>query len=393
MSIKKILFLTFTNNKLTNGNILCEIQRLKSLTEYGEISYLSLTSNKKESKFFIKKNNLSSINIIEPNFFWIVRLAFRLNYMFNVIFCNKLKIYNNHYFVKINLFKSLFDKYDIIFSFYIFPALTLGLFKNKSSKFSLIIDTNDVLTNRHKLLGSRNWFSVSQKDEFLMSNKNVLVATISKNDESHYSNILGKKIYKLYFNNICENSILDKIPHNPHFKNKIGILSSNSPLNRRDLNDILSVMNLHKNEFIPILKKIKIGGSITNYAKTITDDQKIIFHEEKDYLNEFYKDLKILLVPNGKSSGIKTKILESLNYGVTVITTQYGYDDSLNIFRDYIIVINHPIEGRKLKEAIDLFLNKEMKDFEFLQLKSKLNAYDSLIQTQFYELITSACPK
>lgn len=380
--MKKILFLTSTNNSIKNGNILCELHRLRNLTLIGEVSYLSLHSNKEKSINYLKDNNLYPIiRVIEPRFFWVIRLIFKINYIFNVIFCNKLKLYKNHYFIALNVYRKIYNDFDFIFSFYIFPSLSLNLFKVQNANFKLIVDTNDIMTSRHDFLGKRTWYSISRENELLMKNENIRVTTLSSQDENHYSLLLKKHIFKLYFNTMIH-TIQDNNP--PCHKSKIGILSSNSEMNR---NDLCLLMNILTSDsiFNDILANFQIGGSITEYAKSIQEYAKYVFQEEESdkYIERFYDDLEILIVPNGKSSGIKTKILESLNYSVRVITTQFGYDESLSIFSEYIRIINFPIQRDELKNAIQYFQNKKLSESEALKLREKFIQYDNIIHQQF----------
>lgn len=381
--MKKILFITATDNKLNNGNILCEIHRLKLLEKEGEITYLSLGSNKKNTAAFLFNNELENIKILEPKFFCIIRWIYRINYIINVILCNKWKLYKNHYFFRLPFYKSIFSTFDIIFSFYIFPSLALSLFKNKN--YCLLIDTNDILTNRHELIGFRKWISVSGKDELLMSNENVIPISISDNDDSHYQSFLKKETFKLYFNDPRTNHLNISSNNNKLHKEKIGILASNSPLNQRDLRELWNIMNdqIIFKELIPM---IKIGGSIISYAKKLAVNPNNLFIEDSDFINKFYQDIKVLIVPNGRSSGIKTKILEALNHRVYIITTQFGNDTSLNSFQDFIHVIKHPINSKELKKAIDTFFT-EKESINPVSLESSLNNYNSIIKLQIKNIL------
>lgn len=359
---------------LNNGNVLCEIHRLNQLSRRASVTYFSFWNSKNEVISFLRNNNLESVNVHTSNF--IIRFFFKLLYYLNAILCNKLRLYEGYRLIKIPFLYKKFEIYDIFFSFYIFPLMVVGGHERLKQ---IIVDSNDILSDRHDFLGFRKWFSFRLSDEFKIINQpNVKFAVISENDYSFYANLTNRYIYKLYYNNHSVSNLSSKSKDL-----RVGFIASDSPLNRRDLKKMLDVIREYGNNYINTINLL-IAGSIVEYAKELGIEDSHLFRESDgdNYIKEFYDKISILIVPCGKSTGIKTKILESLNYNTCVITTKFGYDNCLSIFDDFIKIMPVNYNSKILSNLISSFNNSKNS-----LINVKMSDYNRIIDNQFNQLI------
>ena len=360
--MKNILYLSYIDTKIKNGVYLREFQFLTFLSKYYKVYYFNINSSIKEVDIYLKENNFKANQLILSNFKNLkVLLQFRANYYLNYIFANKFKLYtNSKLFFKIN--PRYFSEFKNIISFYSIPFHFLSIDLLKNSK--VIIDTCDIMMNRHKLTNSTSWWSFSEKLERKLCQENNLLLFISNNDRINY-----KKL------NFCDGHI---VPFDLEIKKikkkldpKIGFIGSNNIFN---YSSSLELIDLAKKN-----KKLKfiISGSVVEKISDIDLPKNVELFYKKDFSNkfleEYYSKVSISFLPAQNNSGIKTKIIESLSYCVPVITNIDGYDDTFNIFLDkYIFVTDNNFNLNKITE-------KKFDDKELVNLynKYKQNNYKS----------------
>jgi hypothetical protein len=356
--VKNILYLSYIDTKTKNGIYLRESQFLTFLSKHYKIYYFNVNSSIKEVDIYLKKNNFKANQLILSNFKNLkVLILFRANYYLNYILSNKLKLYANYkLFFKIDY--KYFSNFKNIISFYSIPFHFLSIDLLKDSK--VIIDTCDIMMNRHKLTNSTSWWSFSEKLERKLCNENNLLLFISHNDRTNYKRL-----------NFCEGHIvpfsldINKIEKKPYCK--IGFIGSNNIFN---FLSALELIDLAKKN-----KKLKfiISGSVVEKINDIDIPKNVELFYKKDFsskfLQEYYSKVSISYLPAQNNSGFKTKIIESLSYCVPVITNKNGYDDTLNIFLNkYVFVTGSNFNLNKITE-------KNFQDMELINLykKYKLN--------------------
>lgn len=376
--MKSIIFISNNNVFVKNGNLNCEIQRLKYLSKYYKVSYMSMVSSKKDVIFFLQKNNFTDVEIIDNYKIKFTRILYRLNYLFNVFFCNKLNLYSNHFFFKFNILRPYLVNFDNIFIFYIFPAIFLNLSSPIYNSQNIFIDTNDILVDRHSLISKKTWFSIYKKDQDIFNKRNIFFLTISDLDYNYYKKLYNN-VFKLFYFDINKSN--SKLKDNL----KVGYIASNSQLNKDEF------MMCWENKIFHKLKdkniKIIIFGSINSFlvANSLVLDNMIFFNT--DDINSFYSQIDVLFCPVGPSTGIKTKVIEALIKETKVVTTKFGFDKSLDIFKNKIRIINYPLSFEDSINAINY--HRETTDNELFE--EIVNKYSKIVEDQFYKLTTINC--
>lgn len=92
----------------------------------------------------------------------------------------------------------------------------------------------------------------------------------------------------------------------------------------------------------PLLNDINIYvvGKICDF---IDDMPNIIKLGMVDDLDSVYKSTKICICPMVTGTGVKIKVLESLSYGLPVVTTRRGVDGLVNKSQNGCIVSDEPL--------------------------------------------------
>jgi hypothetical protein len=333
-----------------------------------------MVSSKKDVSLFLEGNDLLDIKIVDNYRVKFIRILYRLNYVVNVILCNKLNFYSNHFFIKSNLLKNDLKIFDNIFVFYIFPAVFLNLSSLFYNSQNVFIDTNDILVDRHNLISKRTWFSVNKNDQDIFNKANVFFVAISELDYLYYSKMYSNVI-KLFFID------LNKYNAKQNGNLKLGFISSNSELNREDF--IISWNNKIFHKLRDAKIELLIFGSINSFLiknNFVLDNMQLLMVDDIDF---FYSKIDILFSPIGPSTGIKTKVIEALMSKTKVITTKFGYDESLSVFMNNITLVNYPVSYDDLIYAI-----KSHRKINDINIFSKINdKYVKMVNYQFSQLI------
>ena len=111
------------------------------------------------------------------------------------------------------------------------------------------------------------------------------------------------------------------------------------------------------NKIYPKLEKdvkILIVGKISEHIDDYKNVKKILYVED---LKDVYKSIKISVVPLFAGTGVKIKVLESLSFGVPVVTTLYGVIGLYNKFDNGCLVANNEKDFLK-------YINRLLKDNE-----------------------------
>jgi glycosyltransferase involved in cell wall biosynthesis len=152
--------------------------------------------------------------------------------------------------------------------------------------------------------------------------------------------------------------------------------SFNHPPNRTAINYFIT-------EIAPLLEKNKIkykyfiaGDNNEEDIKTIINRSELI--NKKNIVNlgkvkdveYFYKKIDILIAPIFSGSGTRIKILESLSYGIPVITSNIG-QEGLNIENNFLYITNSPIEF--IKYVTNVRKNLKINKGELIKIKKFLH--------------------
>ena len=246
--------------------------------------------------------------------------------------------------------KELCEKYNIdaIICTYVWHSKILEFLPKSILK---IIDTHDKMTDRHLGLNENNIkneaFSCTEQDEARYLARADIIWGIREEETIFFNKIThsNKAVTVTHFEP-------EKFLHKKYSElNKIGILASNNQINYIMICNFIEKFNkIIKNA--PIDIKIIITGLVismifppykpfrflTNiYYKLIGRKDKIkgefapLFQKSYidvtgpvDNIEDFYKNVDLVLIPITYGTGINIKMVEAMAYGVPVLSTECG---------------------------------------------------------------------
>lgn len=264
-------------------------------------------------------------------------------------------------------------KYDqIIVSYASWSSIIDGL-KYKSH---LILDSHDFITGQSNKKLSKIG-KIFQRE----------INAINKFDEIWTFSIEEKYIFE-QFSKANVFHIPISFPLNfqeikPQYNYDVLYVASSNPHNIKSINWFLEHVLPNINKQIKIHIIGKIGKEIQN-----KNFENIIIHGIVDDLNVFYKNAKMTICPMLSGTGVKIKVLESLSFGLPVITNTRGVDGLSQKSQNGCIVtddafefaskINQLMVDQKLycslvDEAIQFFKTNHHEAFEHNFFKSKFS--------------------
>jgi polysaccharide biosynthesis protein PslH len=199
---------------------------------------------------------------------------------------------------------------------YIFNSKSLLNFGKEILK---VVDTHDVMTNRHKHFLKAGkpavWYSTSRKEEKKGIDRADVVMAIQDREATFYRKLTKKRVVTIgHIVDVTKPSIKGKPAH------RILFVGSNNPNNYHALTDFI-------HDYFPLLRKnfpdleLYIAGKI---CQVIDDNVGIVKIGEVENITEAYRYSDIVFNPLTIGTGLKIKMIEAIGYGKAVISTTIG---------------------------------------------------------------------
>jgi glycosyltransferase involved in cell wall biosynthesis len=282
----------------------------------------------------------------------------------------------------LNEFSNIVDivKPDLVIGEY---ALSAPLIKYLNGKYPTAIDTHDCFTLRNKKIrqskGVGLWWSLSEKQERDLLSCFDTVIAIQESEKVFFTKLLDKKVTKVTKIDVLElpgewgSKVEQSIP-------AIGFIGSNNAHNREGLAKFINLHWLHILKKIPNAKLL-IAGDVE--VETSLSGVTVLGRVDSLYL-DFYSKCSVTVNPCGSGSGLKIKTIESMSYGVPIITTKEGLsgieqaigegayccdldqDEFFLTCLDVLASKNLPSEGVKARKFIELCKAESMNKIEEL---------------------------
>lgn len=265
------------------------------------------------------------------------------------------------------------NKYDIVIITYSYLANLIIKTKNKVNykKIYYMIDSMflqqylwDKKTNKKLTLGKL-------MDEELERLKNFDEFFCVSNDEKiFYEKLLEKKMYFIPHFSDNKKYTLDLSNEK---KWDIFFVGFNNPFNVEGLNWFLEEVYSYLDKNLKIL----LVGSATNNIKKSYSNVDIIQYVPD--LEEIFKNIKVSICPMFRGTGIKIKVVESMEKGIPIVCTERGVDGLPDKTECGCLVTENP---KKFAE----YINKLVKDKEFYDETSEKikKYYDKIFDREKY---------
>jgi hypothetical protein len=345
----KILYISPMNVLVNNGMLERQKQLLFALCKTGEVELITLHSKGSVVEAWLRSVDLP-VKIVSTRLAYLARLN-SLSWLYiNYFLCNKLKLYTNfRFFFKFSIGRDFFEVYDRVIVYYPWSFLLLNL---QELGDKVIVDMGDIMSDRHDRIESKNWISLSFKDEKFIVNSKAKCLAISNGDFNEFKDLYGVElqIYPFLPIRYCTkktNTIDSKI--------KVGYFSSFTFSNKAVLDFITS------KEFLLELNSANINmviaGSICNAIEpSLSDflkDNNVTILGFVEETSKFYNNIDIVLNLAGPSTGFKIKTLEALLAGCSVVVTKFGVDAVLlKDFGSRVYKVDYPLCEKDVIKSI-----------------------------------------
>jgi len=213
-----------------------------------------------------------------------------------------------------NLIKKI--SFDVVIVEYIFLSKAFLHFDKHVLK---VIDTHDVMTNRHKMFlksgKEPSWYSTTASEEKKGLERADVIIAIQEPEKKFFSKLTRKKVV-----NVGHLLELHEPVNTEHARRKILFVGSQNPINQYGITHFLD--NIY-----PIIQR-KIPGIELLIAGKICHDLKEIegvkLLGEVESMKTAYDMADIIINPLIFGTGLKIKMIEALSYSKAVISTVVG---------------------------------------------------------------------
>ena len=208
-------------------------------------------------------------------------------------------------------------RFDTVLVEYIFQSKAFLNFGDRTLK---VIDTHDVMTNRHMLFlkeGKKpQWYSTTRLQEKKGISRSDVIIAIQEREKEHFQKLdQRKKVVTIGHIVRLKNSISDTP------RKKLLFVGSNNPSNYYGINDFIEKNFSTLRGAFPGLELIIAG----NICGTLPDGQDgIVKLGEVDDLERVYDLSDIVINPLTVGSGLKIKMIEAMGFSKIVISTDVG---------------------------------------------------------------------
>jgi hypothetical protein len=352
----RALYISSVDMRANNGMAQGHHQLLSALCSvYGEnVDLLSAAASVKVAQAWLQRAGFR-VNVLRGIYPALARWNTALWYGGGAVLCNKLRLIDHFHFpIHTPMPKSWIDRYEVIVCYYAWHHRLLRL---ERAGAKVVVDTGDVMADRHERTGARRWITLASSDEKAVLQSSSRSLAVSKDDADEFQRLYGVRPRLLSFvppehAELLELAAGDRPP-------RIGYMGAPSYVNEevlRVLSDPLFLEQISKAGI-----ELLIAGGICNTA-----DRAILAALEKGGARilgkvpstaDFYRQICTTVNPVGPSTGVKIKSVETLVAGRTLVTTRWGADASLaEAFPGQVVYIDWPMDtqalGRQCIEAV-----------------------------------------
>ncbi len=228
--------------------------------------------------------------------------------------------------------------FDTVIVTYVYMSKALERFNSRTLK---LIDTQDVLTNRHRLYleqGARpQWFSTTAAGEKKGLDRSDIVIAIQEKEKNHFESISHKRVVTIS-HLITLKKIHFPLPEGP-LQNLLFVGSVN-PINVQSIQAFIE-------HTMPLIvrqtgnSKLLVAGKV---CEKLSDTPYCVKLGEMENIELAYAQADIVINPVSYGTGLNIKNIEALGYGMPLVTTSIG-SKGLEAGQDYAyLAADNPVD-------------------------------------------------
>lgn len=290
------------------------------------------------------------VNVLSGFFPSLVRWNTTFWYGGGVILCNKLRLIDRFYFpIRTPLPQSWIDRYQVIVCYY---AWHFHLLRLDRAAQKVIVDTGDIMADRHERIGARRWISLAMDDEKSVLKSGSRCLAVSQDDIDEFERMYGECPQLLSFVPPNHKKLIELA--SGQMSPRLGFLGAPGYVNEEILRVLSAPTFLNRLREAGI--ELLVAGGICE-----TIDRNILSALEKYGVRilgrvrstaEYYSQISATVNPVGPSTGVKIKSVETLIAGRVLVTTRWGADPGLALsFPGQVVYVDWPPDLKALAEA------------------------------------------
>lgn len=347
----RVLFISPIDMITENGMAHGQRQLLSTVfSVYGDsIDLLSAGAPLSDARKWLRNAGIR-VNVLRGLFPLLARLNSTLWYGGGVILCNKLRLIRRFYFpVRTPLPRSWINRYDLIVCYY---AWHYHLLRLDRCAEKVIVDTGDVMADRHERIGVRRWISLAADDERAVLQSRCRCLAVSEDDINEFERMYGVRPQLLSFVPADHAKLIEVASGD--MPRRLGFMGAPSYVNEEILRFLSTPAFLDRLRDANI-ELLIAGGICETIEKSVLDllaqnGARVLGKVQSTA--EYYAQIAATVNPVGPSTGVKIKSVETLIAGRCLITTRWGADSALaEAFPGQVIYIDWPMDPEGLAEA------------------------------------------
>jgi hypothetical protein len=352
MNRKKILVISPTPTHLPNaGNRIRILNMTKCLANQGhEVHFLYTdqeTGNvEKMVEYWGEK--FYRVGYEKPKVGITYRLIKKLNKSFNnnhLYYTGVDDHYNLRLDAEIRRLKGI-HRFDAVLVEYIFQSKAFLNFGDSTLK---IIDTHDVMTDRHMLFlkaGKKpQWYSTSRYQEKKAICRSDVIIAIQDREKEHFHRLAPKKKVVTIGHIVqLENSTTDTP------RRKLLFVGSHNPINYHGISDFIENVFISLREAFPALELIIAGNICDILPDGLEGVDKL---GEVADLGKVYELSDIVINPLKMGTGLKIKMIEAMGLSKIVISTEVGAEGIYGSGKSYLHAESKEDYANQLKRLFE----------------------------------------
>ncbi len=308
-----------------------------------------------------------SARVLGGPFAALARLNATAWYGGGVVLCNKLRWMDRFRFpIRMPLPSKWAQRYDRIVCYYPWAHRLLRL---EALGTKVVVDLGDVMADRHRRTGARRWISLDERDEMAVLESGSHCYAISDDDAREFVRLYRRHLRVLPFApvdtvRLTAISALGR-------PRRVGFIGAPSYLNE----EILQL--LADPAFLGVLSAanvvLVVAGGICATARRETlqalRDGGAEVRGRVGEIEDFYRDIGVVINPVGPSTGVKIKSVETLLAGRGLVTTRWGADEELaRTFSAQIRRVDWPVDPAALAQmSLSALTSGEHRDAQAAQ--------------------------
>jgi len=351
MAKGRTLYISTTDMRAQNGMAQGQQQLLEALVAvHGEsVDLLSLGAFPSVARKWLRNVGLQ-VRVLDGSYPLLACVNCIAWYGGGVVVCNKLRWMKRFYFpVATPLPQSWIDLYDRIVAYYVWPYHLLRLDRAGGK---VVVDTGDIMADRHERIGVRRWISLRAGDEKAVLTSEARCLAVSRDDADEFERLYATRPRVISFVPPEHKQLLEvaSVPAPAC----VGFMGAPSYVNEE------IVRLLARPEFLNALRaagfELAVAGGICatidpSVSAALRAGGARILGRVRSTA-DYYRQIRATVNPVGPSTGVKIKSVETLVAGKVLITTRWGADATLAAaFPDQVAYVDWPIDPTTLADV------------------------------------------